>query len=328
MKATRIIGIFLFAWLGKSTLPAQPVHNIWEPPYKQGIAAQVEDKIITFEDLRREMGPLIPRIREESRSQQEFHYKITELYREVLQNLVDRVLIVKEFHRKEYKLPPSVLENEFDRMLIEDFGNDRAKFLAHLQAQGMNVREFRADLMDRIIVSIMRGQLRKNQSEISPQRIEKFYNESKIHFYEEESIHLRLIMLKPIADETPDLLRQNAEKIVAEIRQGLPFAEAAAKYSQDNRRDKGGDWGWIRRVDLREELSDIAFSLQVGETSQPIRVGDQYFILHVEAIRPEGIQPLNEVRDRIEEILSSQLARQSTNAWLERLRKSGFVKYY
>lgn len=328
MNGKLIFGIFLCALLGRGALQAQPVHNIWEPPYKQGIAAQVEDKIITFEDLRREMGPLIPRIREESRSQQEFQYKITDLYREVLQNLVDRVLIVKEFHRKEYKLPPSVLDNEFDRMLIEDFGNDRAKFLAHLQTQGMNVREFRVDLMDRIIVSIMRGQLRKNQSEISPERIEKFYNESKIHFYEEESIHLRLIMLKPIADETPDLLRQNAEKIVAEIRNGLPFADAATKYSQDNRKDKGGDWGWIRRVDLREELSDIAFSLQVGETSQPVRVGDQYFILYVESIRPEGIQPLNEVRDRIEEIISSQLARQSTNAWLERLRKGGFVKYY
>ncbi|MDX2109164.1 MAG: peptidylprolyl isomerase [Verrucomicrobiota bacterium] len=328
MKLRPYIWLTLLLAVVAGRVAAQPVHNIWEPPYKQGIASQVEDKIITFEDLRREMGPLIPRIREESRSPNDFQAKITELYREVLQNLVDRVLIVKEFARKEYRLPPSVLENEMDRVLIEDFGNDRNKFLNHLRSQGLNVREFRKDLEERIIVSIMRGQLKKSQSEISPERIEKFYMENKIHFYEEESVHLRLIMLKPIADETPDLLRQNGEKVMAELKAGAKFEDLAKKYSQDNRKDKGGDWGWIRRADLREELSEVGFLLQPGTYSQPIKVGEQIFILYSEAKRSEGIQPLVEVRDRIENILSNQLAKQTQSAWLERLRKDAFVKYY
>lgn len=309
-------------------LSAQPVHNIWEPPFKQGIAAQVEDRIITFEDLRREMGPLIPRVRQESRSPQEFEQRITALYREILQNLIDRVLIVKEFHRKEYRIPQSIVENEFERIVAEDFGNDRARFLEHLNAQGKNVREFRRDLLERIQVSVMRGQLRKSQSEISPERIEKFYNENKIHFYEEERVHLRLIMLRPIADESPDLLRQNAESVMQELHSGRPFSEVARQYSQDGRRDRGGDWGWIKRNDLREELSDVAFSLAPGTFSQPVRVGQEIFILFAEDVRDEGIQPISMVRDRIEDILAGQLARQSQQAWLERLRRDAFIKFY
>ena len=63
------------------------------PPYENGIAAVVEEKIITFEELRREMSPLIPQIRGESRSEDEFTNKMSQLYLEILQNLIDHVLI-------------------------------------------------------------------------------------------------------------------------------------------------------------------------------------------------------------------------------------------
>ncbi|MEX0321851.1 MAG: peptidylprolyl isomerase [Puniceicoccaceae bacterium] len=315
----------VFAGLAAS---AQTIHNIWDPPYKQGIAAEVENRIVTFQELRREMNPLIPRIRESSRSRAEFTARMQELYMEVLQNLIDRVLIVKEFGEKEFNLPQSFIENEFDRILIEDFENDRARFLKHLEAQGKNVREFRADLREQIIVSVMRSQKRKSQSQISPERIEQFYNENKINFYEEEAVKLRIIMLRPLADENPDQMRQTIDRIFEELGSGAPFEEVATKYSQDSRRDRGGDWGWIQRPDLKDELSAVAFDLETGTYSETITLGNQSFILYVEDKRDEGIQPINEVRDRIEEILASQLARQTQDAWIERLRREAYIRYY
>jgi len=199
---------------------AQTAHNIWDPPFRQGIAAEVENSIITFEELRREMAPLIPRIRESSRSRAEFTASMEELYFEVLQNLIDRVLIVEEFSKKEFNIPQTYVENEFDRILIEDFENDRARFLEYLESQGKNVREFRRDLRERIVVSIMRAEKRKSQSQISPERIEQFYNDNKINFYEEESVKLRIIMLRPLADENPDQMRQTIDRINEELAAG------------------------------------------------------------------------------------------------------------
>jgi len=307
---------------------SQTVHNIWDPPFRQGIAAEVENKVITFEELRREMSPLIPRIRESSRSRAEFTQRMHELYLEVLQNLIDRVLIVEEFKEKEFNLPQTFIENEFDRILIEDFENDRSRFLEYLESLGKNVREFRVDLRDRIIVSVMRSEKRKSQSQISPERIEQFYNENKINFYEEEAVKLRLIMLRPLADENPDQMRQTIERIYDELKGGTPFDEVAGKYSQDSRRERGGDWGWIQRPDLKDELSSVAFTLEPGQYSDSLTLGDQIFILFVEEKREEGIQPINEVRDRIEEILASQLARQAQQQWIERLRREAYIRYY
>ena len=313
---------------GSVQLSAQIVHNIWDPPFLQGIACEVEDQIITFEDLRREMAPLIPRIRESTRTRKDFNDKMENLYREVLQNLVDRVLIVAEFNKKEFNIPQSYVENEFDRMLKEDFDGDRAKMHEYLSSQGKNIREFRRDLRERIIVSVMRGEKRRSLSQVSPERIARFYDEHKLEFYEDESVKLRIIMLKPMADENTDLMRQHIDKVMAELDSGRPFAQVATEFSQDSRKDRGGDWGWIKRPDLKDELSAVAFNLKKGEHSQPIYVDRQIFILYAEDFQDEGIQPLSEVRGRIEEILGNQLIKQTQRQWLERLRKNGYVRYY
>lgn len=320
--------VILFVLATGSLSFAQPVHNIWDPPYKQGIAAQVEDRIITFEEIRREMAPLVARLQQESRTQSEFNQRIRDLYREVMSNLIDRVLIVKHFYEKEFNIPQSVVEDEFDRVIIQDFGGDRARFHEHLRLQGKTVREFRADLLERIIVSVMRSEKRKSESYVSPERIESFYNENKIHFYQEEAVHLRLIMLRRIADESPDLMSQNASKVMAELRSGRDFEEVAKEFSQDNRREEGGDWGWIERGDLKAELSEVAFSLDSGEFSEPVELEGQIFILYAEDYREEGLQPISEVRERIEGILAGQLARQAQKAWLERLRSEAYIRYY
>lgn len=307
---------------------AQKAYNIWDPPYRQGLAAEVENTVITFEELRREMAPLIPRIREASRSRAEFTKRMEELYFEVLQNLIDRVLIVEEFREKEYNLPQTFIENEFDRILIEDFENDRARFLEYLESLGKNVREFRRDLRERIIVSVMRSEKRKSQSQISPERIEQFYNENKINFYVEEAVKMRIVMLRPLADEGPDQMQQTVDLVYEKLQEGTDFAEVARQFSQDSRRERGGDWGWIQRSDLKDELSAVAFSLEVGEYSEAVLLEDQIFILYAEDKRDEGIQPINEVRDRIEEILASQLARQAQEQWIERLRREAYIRYY
>ena len=325
----RIFSIFaLYAVTALVSVQAQVAHNIWDPPFRQGIAAEVENQIITFEEIRREMSSLIPQIREAARSRAEFNRRMEELYFEVLQSLIDRVLIVREFAEREFQLPQTFVENEFDRILIEDFENDRAMFLQYLESIGKNTREFRRDLRERIIVSIMRGEKTRSASQISPERIERFYAENNINFYEEEAVRLRIIMLRPLADESEDLMRQNIEKVQEELESGREFAEVARQFSQDSRRNRGGDWGWIKRSDLRDELSVAAFRLEVGEYSEPIQMGNQTFFLYVEDKRDEGIQPLNEVRDRIEDILASQLARQAQDQWLERLRRDAYIRYY
>ena len=66
----------------------------------------------------------------------------------------------------------------------------------------------------------MRQENRRSQSEISPERIQAFYIQNKIRFYQEEAMHLRQIILTPMADEGHRTCSANRQKIITELADG------------------------------------------------------------------------------------------------------------
>jgi len=301
----------------------------WEMPYTNGIAAVVNDRIITVEQVREYMAPLVPEVRRRSRTQSQFNEQIAQLARESLQNLIDRIIVIQEFRDMQYQIPENYIENEYDDFITKEFGGDRAQFLEYLKLRGKTPRDFRDELEEKVIVDFMRGRLRQNTSQVSPERIQEYYQEHKEDFMQEEAIRLRQIVLAPYASESEAVMEQQARKIIDQVRSGeAKFADLAKKHSQDSRAERGGDWGWIKRGDLADTLSEPAFKLREGEVSEPVTMNERIFLLYVEDRREEGVRPLAEVRPEIEEAITAQLARQAQDRWLERLRKKAFIRYY
>jgi peptidyl-prolyl cis-trans isomerase SurA len=296
---------------------------------ENGIVAEVEGKIITVGDVRRRLEPLLPQIAAGVSSQEEFEEQIAQFEDEIIQALVDEVLIVRDFYSDEkHRIPAAIVENEMQERLVNEFDDDRAKFLAYLKSIGKTRAEYRQMIEDDIVVSYMRGQNRKSQSIVSPVKIENYYTENRDKYFQPDGVHLRLILLKQIADENQSILNQTAETIMARLHNGADFAALAREFSQDSRKSQGGDWDWIARNDLREELANAAFALDEGEFSDPIRIGKEIFILKVEEKRIAGIRPLEEVREEIESTLASQMQRESQERWLERLRRNAYIRYF
>jgi peptidyl-prolyl cis-trans isomerase SurA len=320
--------LFLSISLLQVNLSAQQASEPELLRLSNGIAAIAEGQIITVEELRRELEPVIPRLRVESKNAQEFSKRIEELSKQVLQNMIDRIIIVKAAEEKGLLIPPSYIEQEYDDVLNRDFGGDRGRFLEYLKARGETARDFRTDIYNRVVVNVMRAETRRSQSEISPERIEEFYVKNKIRFYQSESLHLRQIILTPMADEGLVPLRQTAKKVIEELESGANFGDIARKYSQDEMSRRGGDWGWIERKDVRKELSDAAFALNAGEYSQPIELGGTIFILYAEDKREEMIQPVSQVRDIIENVLVGEIAREAQEKWLEGIRNESYIRYF
>jgi peptidyl-prolyl cis-trans isomerase SurA len=298
--------------------------------YANGIVAVAEDKIITVADVSREITPLLPGLQRETiRNEQEYNAKIEALQDSVIQDLIDRVLIIKEFRKDEKKqIPSAIVDAEIARMQSEQFDNDRSKFLAYLRSRGTTIREFRREQEEEIIYRYMQGQQRKSQGSVSPVKIEQFYNENKDRFYREDEVQLRLIQLTRTEGETDATLAAAANDILAKLKAGTSFEDLAKEYSKDQRKSKGGDWGWLKRSDFKKEFSDPAFALKKGESSQPVLLPEGCFLLFAQDRKYAGIQPIDEVRDQIERILVTQMSRSGQERWLERLRRNGYVKHY
>lgn len=297
--------------------------------FANGIVAVAEEKIITVADIMQYIGPLLPQLRQEARSEKEFQERLEQLQDSAIQDLVDRVLIVKEFRKDEKRqIPHHYVDNAIADEIAERFEGDRSKYLAFLRAKGQTPRDYRREKEEDIIFSYMQGQQRKSQSIVSPVRIETFYNENKDRFYQEDAVHLRLIQLNRVEGETDATLTEKANGILTRFKGGEKFDDLAKEYSNDVKRSKGGDWGWMKRSDFKKEFSDPAFDLKKGEASKAILLPEGAFLLFVEERKFAGIQPIDEVRDQIERMLVQQMGRSSQERWLERLRRNGYVKHY
>jgi peptidyl-prolyl cis-trans isomerase SurA len=297
--------------------------------FANGIVAIAEDKVITVDDVRREITPLIPQLNRESHSDAEFNQKLTALQDQAIDNLIDRELIIKDFEKDDKKhVPESFVDNQINDQLTDQFDNDRSKFLAYLRARGTTMRDYRKEVEEDIIYNYMMHQQHKSQSIVSPVRIEQYYKENKDRFYQDDSVHLRLIQLSRAAGSTDGELRGQADSILLRLRSGEKFEDLAKEYSSDSRRAKGGDWGWMKRSDLKPEFSEPLFAVKKGEASDPIILPEGGFLLYAEDRKYAGIQPLDEVRDQIERILVQQMGREYEERWLERLRRNGYVKHF
>ncbi|MGF1451625.1 MAG: peptidylprolyl isomerase [Opitutales bacterium] len=294
------------------------------------IAAQVEDEIITWNDINEKLQPLLPQIQAESYTMRDFVQRQQLEARKILNNEINRILIVHDFREQGMQIPADYLENAFDDFLARNFNNDRAEYLEHLDDRGINELQFREELKEQLIVDYMRNRNQGPLSAVSPQQVQAYYEaeENQSRFYEEERVKLRMITLKAGAGETVDEVVDEATRLVRRLREGRDFAAMAEQFSEDERADEGGDWGEIERGRLREEITQAAFSIERGQVSDPLVVNESVYILKVEDKMAAGVQDLSKVRGEIEQAIATKLAREATARWIERLRDQYYWHIY
>ena len=316
----------LIAWALAATARAEVV---------DGVAAIVNDKIITYSDVRDYVQPVIAQLRR-TYNGEALKDKIRGAQKDALNNLIERHLILAEFKDKGYSFPDTVVDEQMNDIIANDFAGDRAALVKTLQAENITLAKYREQLRDRIIVQAMRNRKTQNEIVVSPFKIEDYYKTHQADFKEDEQVKLRMIVIKkaPVADAAPttntvvDVRRQRAEEILALLDRGDSFESIAKVSSEGKEATKGGDWGWIKREEFRKELSDPAFQLKPGQHSRVIETTDGYYILRVEDVKAEHYRPLAEVRDLIEKELLQDQRTKMQEAWVKQLRAKAYIRMF
>jgi peptidyl-prolyl cis-trans isomerase SurA len=320
--------------VSKSTVStSDDIAEMLRPRYANGIVAIAEGKVITVKDVVQELTPQqVNGIRASSRTEAEFNKNIELAQETIIQNLIDRELVIKEFRKvkpgmKEVrKIPDNYIDQEIASQEHDDFGDDRPKFLAYIQSLGLTRNEYRKKIEEDIIFRYMLGQQRQSQSIVSPVKIETYYNENKEKFMQSEAITMRLLQIKRKEGQTDDQMRAQLNGYVAEFKGGTKFEELVRSYSEDTTyRTKGGLQPERNITDLSSDFEKPANDLKKGEISAPIMVGEYGFLIYAEDRKSAGLQPLTEVHDEIERMLNQQTSIQARERWLERLRRDAFI---
>lgn len=317
---------YLTALLIASSLPLRAAEQV-----VNGIAAVVNGEVVTYSQVR-ELVSAQERSASEIYQGEELQRKVADMRKKAVQELVDRALILQEFKKKEFNIPSYVIDDSIQRIIRTDFGGDRAAFVKTLQAQGYTMARFREVQKDKITVQAMRQSKTSDNVLVSPVKIREYYSKHASSYTTPEQVKLRMIVLKDggSGGDTPADASVSKKQMAAEIREklagGAEFDRLAQMYSEDSTNEAGGDWGWVERKTLNEELAKVAFSLKPGEISTIIPLDNAYYILMVEAKKPAVTKPLSEVQTQIVDALNQEEKLKGQDRWLQELRQKAYIR--
>ncbi|MEM6822569.1 MAG: peptidylprolyl isomerase [Verrucomicrobiota bacterium] len=303
-----------------------------------GVAAVVNDKVITFSEVRKQVDPIEKQYRE-ILSGMELVEKVKEARLNALKSLVERELIIQEFNEKGFFIPENVIDERIRVIVKDQYEGDRAALIRTLQANGISVSQFKDQIRDQIVVQAMRSRNVSSAVIVSPFQIEQYYQDNVLQFVQPDQIKLRMIYLRkglftekrklPSGEEKEvDPQELIMDEILRKVETGSDFASLARGYSESPQRANGGDMGWVSESTLRKELADIAFALHPGQNSEIITTDDGYYVLLVEDVRRSTVLALGDVRDSIENTLLQQERERLQQEWLDSLRAKAFIKMF
>jgi peptidyl-prolyl cis-trans isomerase SurA len=121
--------------------------------------------------------------------------------------------------------------------------------------------------------------------------------------------------------------QEQANQAMRELRQGRDFADVARQFSTDRKTAaKGGLLGNFAPGKLPTAIDRALLTLEPGEYTVPIHIGDSYAIVRLLSRAPSELPTLEEARAELTERVYSEKMNQARRRWLDGLRKQMHVE--
>jgi parvulin-like peptidyl-prolyl isomerase len=153
-----------------------------------------------------------------------------------------------------------------------------------LESKGSSISELEAKVTRELALS------KYLDKEVSDDEKRSYFDANKNAFNGERvrASHVLIDTRKMKTDAELEGAKQKIGDIKKEIDNGADFVEMAKKYSDCSSAEKGGDINFFQRKgSMVEEFAKVAFSMKVGEVSEPVKTPFGYHIIKV-TDREEG----------------------------------------
>lgn len=158
----------------------------------------------------------------------------------------------------------------------------------------------------------------------SEAEILEVYDARKAELQVPKQYELAQIYLASATNGTPlqeAAIKQRVEAVQAKLKSS-DFADVASTDSDEKQSGaRGGNLGWITDANLQPEILKAIADLKKGTTSGAIKLEDGTYFVRVLDIKDTRTATLDEVKDRLVQLLREQRARLNRDAYLTRLQQ-------
>ena len=200
---------------------------------------------------------------------------------EILDQLITDILLEEFIDRQGLVVASEEIEREVNQVRSNITGNqkDSGQSLEKVLASiGSNMSEFQRSIKHSLALE------KYFDNKLDDKTLEKYFDGNK-SLFNGESVKVSHILIDTRNMKTQEELSHALEQIKSikkEIDQGAAFDEMAKKYSNCPSAQNGGDLGFIQRKgNLARSFSDAAFSLRIGQVSEPVQTEYGYHLIKV-----------------------------------------------
>ena len=261
-----------------------------------GIAATVGSESILRSDVMNEMA------RSGARDGQS--------YQEVLNEMIDRKLILKAARESKMTMQEWVVENRVREIIKRSFGGDRNKLIETLGKQKISYPEWYAKTKEDLIIGAMRWNVVDKNAVASPAAMRAEYEAHKSRYTKDHRVSVSVILLKPEEAARRD-----------EISKALPeksFEDLGGKKYENVKPEE------LFKPEVCEEIE----KMPKGTISHWIEIDGWSFLLRKDAETTGKTLSFDEAYDGIEAAVKEDEARRLYTAWIGRLRDETYIKVY
>jgi len=251
-----------------------------------------------------------------------------DLLKEAIEMMVAEKLQLQQGKRIGLLVEDSAVEDAL-KNIEKNNGLGEGQLAAMLESEGRSLEVYKNHIRDQILVSKVTRYELSSRLKISDRRIAKYYHDNQKDFWEEGKFkvrHILILLKKDAPDDNKMDSYKHIKNILAEIKNGKDFADAAKEYSEDVSAGSGGLVGYINKGKMVSEFEEAVFNLKEGEISDVVETEFGFHIIKVDEVVKGRTLPLKEVKGKIQNILSFEKQKLAYDNWMKELKEAAFIE--
>lgn len=243
----------------------------------------------------------------------------------ILQELINEKLIESELEKEKI----SVTETDVDqaiRNILSQAGKTQEDLNKELTGRDIPLASYR----DSIRLEVARNQFLQKviypRIHVSDVDLQEYYKRNAASFRSYGKIRFSQIYITQEGLVPGQSAADFAGKLATVLKQGGPFADAVRKYSKGAFVENGGDSGVLDTASLRPDLASILTSLPLNTVSNPIPMGDGFFIFKVVQRDDPKQRSFAEMKEALREKVTSGKVHDEMERYIMEARSRHYVE--
>jgi len=286
-----------------------------------GYAARVNNRIITYGDIRESILPFIERAAQHYKGD-DLSQQIKQTYMSGRETLIEEALFKEEAKRLGLALSDQVIDEKIDEIIMTRFNNDRALFSQALANRRITYDEWRAEIAEQLTMGAYYRQEVLRPATVSSDAVRKEYEKTKTNYAIPFRVQYRFILINKGTE--PQAKRTLAQNTLQKLKTGTDFLSLAQEVSE-------GDVAlspWRDPDDVREEMRPALRTTAAGQISDLVETDDAFYIIKVEDRQEAGYPSFDELREQIGQELLVKERQRLHQRLVDRLTARHYIERY